>query len=291
MTTRARPGVDYYRTLGLHPEAAEEEIRRAYRRLALQWHPDRNPGDPQAEERFKEISEAYAVLIDPAKRREYDRARLAGVPGDFRHTREDLFRDLFADPRASAIFAELAREFERMGMRVDSHFFQQTLFGGRAVVTGGIFIITPLTPVFALFRLARAALRGAQAVRQVEAPAAPPLPRPRGILDRLAHAGRWLLGLPPGGVAEGVAVGEGTSPAPAAEGAVTFPLRLTRAEAAQGGRKRVTLRGDGALDEVVVTIPPGIRAGTRLRLRGKGHATPGGRPGDLYLVVEVADDS
>ena len=70
---RARADRDYYATLGLGPETSEEEIRRTYRRLALEWHPDRNPGNPRAEERFKEISEAYAVLMDPVKRRAYDR--------------------------------------------------------------------------------------------------------------------------------------------------------------------------------------------------------------------------
>jgi hypothetical protein len=156
-----REPVDYYATLGVGPGATDDEIRRAYRRLALQWHPDRNPGRPDAEERFKAISEAYAVLIDPAKRRLWEAARQRGVPGDFRPRREDLFRDLFADPRASAVFEELAREFERVGMRVDRHRFETTLGGGRVVVTGGIIIIGPWTPILGLLRFGRAALRGA----------------------------------------------------------------------------------------------------------------------------------
>src|SRR3990172_10633708 len=121
MAARTRQAKDYYGILGVHPEATADEIRKAYRRLALEWHPDRRAGDARAEERFKEISEAYAVLMDPAKRREYDGARQAGAPGAFRHSREEIFRDLFADPRASAIFEELAREFERMGMQVSRH--------------------------------------------------------------------------------------------------------------------------------------------------------------------------
>jgi len=270
---------DYYRVLGLTPEAAEEEIRRAYRRLALQWHPDRNRGDAKAEERFKEISEAYAVLIDPAKRGEYDRARQLGAPEGFRQSREEIFRDLFADPRASAIFDELAREFGRMGMRVDRQVFHQTLFGGRTVITGGVFIITPLTPVLAMLRLARAALRGARAAREVGGPEPAAVPPPRRILDRARRAGRWLLGLPPAAGAPAI-----TEPADAD---ITYPLALTRAEAAQGARKKLTLKRDGKLDEVLVTIPPGVRPGTRLRLRGKGRATPGAPPGDLYLAIEV----
>ncbi len=63
---------DYYKILGVEPTASSEEIKRAYRKLALQYHPDRNPGDKAAEERFKEIAEAYEVLADPSKRAKYD---------------------------------------------------------------------------------------------------------------------------------------------------------------------------------------------------------------------------
>lgn len=268
MAPRARFDRDYYGTLGLGPEASEEDVRKAYRRLALQWHPDRNAGDPRAGERFKEISEAYAVLVDPVKRREYDRARQIGAPSGFHHTREDLFRDLFADPRASGIFEELARELERMGMRVDRRYFQQTLFGGRTVVTGGVFIITPLTSVFGLLRLARAAIRGAR--RE-------PLPPARSLLGRLADAGRWLLGEPSAAL----------KGAPSRD--LTVQLRLSRSEAERGGQKRLTVEREDGRDELLVNIPSGVRPGTRLRLRGKGRRTPDGPPGDLYLAVDVTD--
>jgi curved DNA-binding protein len=264
--SRGRADRDYYAVLGLPPVATEEEIRRSYRRLALEWHPDRNPGNPQAAERFREISEAYAVLMDPAKRGAYDRARGAGEPGDFQASREDVFRDLFNDPRASAIFEELARELERAGLRVDRRDFERTLLGGRVVVTGGVFVISPLTPVRLLWRLGRAALRASKP---------PALPRPPGLLGRAAALGRRLLGLP------------STTPAPAGPD-VTFPLLLTASEAEQGGPKRVTLRRADGADEVLVTIPAGVRGGTRLRLRGKGRVLDGGERGDAYLVVEVA---
>ncbi len=81
---------DYYKILGVSRDARLDEIKRAYRKLALQYHPDRNPGNKQAEERFKEINEAYQVLSDPQKRARYDQlgesyARWAqsGAPGDF----------------------------------------------------------------------------------------------------------------------------------------------------------------------------------------------------------------
>jgi len=64
---------DYYEVLGVSRGASEAEIKRAYRQLAMKWHPDRNPGDPTAEAKFKEINQAYEVLKDPQKRAAYDR--------------------------------------------------------------------------------------------------------------------------------------------------------------------------------------------------------------------------
>jgi curved DNA-binding protein len=81
---------DYYKILGVERNAGEDDIRKAYRKLAMQYHPDRNPNDKQAEERFKEINEAYQVLNDPTKRSHYDRLgsdysnwQRRGAPGDF----------------------------------------------------------------------------------------------------------------------------------------------------------------------------------------------------------------
>lgn len=272
MASRRRFDRDYYATLGVPATAGDDEIRRAYRQLALRWHPDRNAGSAEAAERFKEISVAYAVLIDPVKRRDYDRARQVGAHTGYGGNREDLFRDLFADPRASAIFEELAREMQRMGLRVERNDFQQTLFGGRTVVRGTVIVVSPFTPLLALFRLGRAAMRAARGEAPAEA-----LPRRRGVVDRLAAAGRWLFGLP---AADALAPG-------AAD--VVVPLPLTAAEARTGAKKRVTLPDDGRNDDVIVTIPAGVRAGTRLRLRGKGR-TANGRRGDAYLAIEVVED-
>jgi len=84
-------GKDYYQTLGVSKSASPEEIKKAYRKLALKYHPDRNQGDKGAEAKFKDISEAYAVLSDPEKKKKYD---MFGADGfGKRFTQEDIFRD------------------------------------------------------------------------------------------------------------------------------------------------------------------------------------------------------
>ena len=95
---------DYYEVLGLNKGASESEIKSAFRKMAMKYHPDRNPGDKEAEEKFKEVNEAYGILSDPEKKSKYDQFGFAGVDpnagfggggfsggGGF----EDIFGDLF----------------------------------------------------------------------------------------------------------------------------------------------------------------------------------------------------
>jgi len=100
---------DYYKILEVSQEAGGEDIKKAYRRLALQYHPDRNPGNKEAEEKFKDINEAYEVLIHKEKRRQYDRASVLylryqeyqNTPAyrrDFGYAQENLFRGFYRDP-------------------------------------------------------------------------------------------------------------------------------------------------------------------------------------------------
>src|SRR5512142_2887516 len=91
---------DYYKSLGLEKGATADEKKKAYRKLAVQYHPDKNPGDKTAEDRFKEINEAYAVLSDPQKKAQYDQFGASGFHQRF--SQEDIFRgfdvgDIFKD--------------------------------------------------------------------------------------------------------------------------------------------------------------------------------------------------
>src|ERR1700746_2896585 len=101
---------DYYEVLGVGRTATDEEIKRSYRKLAVKFHPDKNPDDPHAEEKFKELGEAYDVLIDPDKRAAYDRFGHAafaqgggGFGGSF-HDPFDIFREVFGGGGAGGIF-------------------------------------------------------------------------------------------------------------------------------------------------------------------------------------------
>src|SRR5674536_318971 len=87
---------DYYQVLGVDKKASADEIKKAYRKLALKWHPDKNPNNKSAEEKFKKISEAYAVLSNKEKRQQYDQF---GSADQFRqqYSQEDIFRDFDLD--------------------------------------------------------------------------------------------------------------------------------------------------------------------------------------------------
>lgn len=124
--------MDYYEVLNVSREATDEEIKKAYRKLALQYHPDRNPGDHKAEEKFKEINEAYEVLGDAQKRNHYERFGSAGDMGSvfdfgFQGNFDSVFNDLFSD------FFGNQRQRQRKGSDLRYNLtieFEEAVFGG-----------------------------------------------------------------------------------------------------------------------------------------------------------------
>lgn len=271
-------GKNYYKILEIGKGANEEEIKQAYRRLALRYHPDRNPGDPRAEERFKEISEAYGVLMDREKRRRYD-SEETGFSGAYQYRQEEIFRDMFRNPQAQDLFRELSREFEKYGVRFDQRFVNRVFFGGKGIFFGGIFFGGPT-------------FGGAPFLRKFDRPSffdretrGPTLRQEEthslkeGILSRFGRKiETLLLGHAPKPIAHGKALD------------ITYHLTLTRREASSGSKIRIAYERGKTSQKLDVTIPPGTRSGSRLRLRGKGRPNlPGGAPGDLYLHIKIAD--
>jgi curved DNA-binding protein len=106
---------DYYDILGVNKKASDEEIKRAYRKMAMKYHPDRNPNKKEAEERFKEINEAYAVLSDQETRKQYDTFGAEGFRQRF--TQEDIFRGFDFDEILSGLFGGRGRRESRFGGR------------------------------------------------------------------------------------------------------------------------------------------------------------------------------
>jgi DnaJ-class molecular chaperone len=279
-------GKEYYAILGVSEHATEEELRRAYRRLALQHHPDKNPGDPRAGERFKEISEAYAVLMDQQKRRQYDAFRQAQTGADaaadgFRYSQEEIFRDLLSNPAMSSIFAEMNREFTRAGIRFDDAFVRQVFFGSRGFVFGGVFVGAPIGVLRRrASRMAVDRREGRSAIHQAWGQGALDEGQSQGLLSAIGRGLKVGFDL-----AKRLISGDPDS----ADGSpnLRYHLTITTQEAASGARKRVSfMRGD-EVEELMVAIPPGTRSGTRLRLKGKGLEGENGARGDLYLRVTV----
>lgn len=286
------PQQDYYGLLNISPDATPEEIKRAYRKLALETHPDRNPNDRNAEERFKKISEAYGVLSDTAKRSQYDQYRRLGIhqgaggyarPG-FGYSQEEIFRDFVNNRHANDVFAEMQREFQRMGFRFDDRFIHRIFFGDKTFTffwggpMGNGSIRRPGS--------AGGGYPGAGAPRGK--PEHPAVLDPKGILkeglSRLYKAGKKVGGYILDKLTRYEQVG-GQAGRKASD--VTYRLVISPREAAGGTTVEVELPHLHDGKRIAVTVPPGVKDGMKLRLKDMGRPMTGMNRGDLYILLQV----
>jgi curved DNA-binding protein len=287
---------DYYQVLNVSPEASSEEIKRAYRKLALQTHPDRNPGDARAEEHFKQINEAYGVLSDPQKRTQYDQYRNLGYqPGrtqgtGFGYSQEEIFKDFFTSGQANDVFSEMEKEFARMGMRFDPNFINNLFFGGRNIFFQG-FVFGP-----GRIRVVRYGQpHGGRPARESSEPAVDALKPGKLLLSGLsllAKAGKKAaefvlkkaLGVErvPMNREEREFLGR-------RESAPTYQIEISEEQARHGAVIQIALPRIENGKTFSVRIPAGVKPGSKLRLREMGMATPEDpqRKGDVFLEVHV----
>lgn len=264
---------DYYATLGVGREAGEDEIKKAYRRLALKYHPDRNPGDKSSEEKFKEIAEAYGVLIDRSKRSEYDMyGAEEGRNGFSRYSQEDIFRDIFSNPAMAEIFRDLENEFRKSGYRSGEGFFNDMFFRGQGVFYGRVFFSGPGgTRMYSFGNRGGAREYSAEDFEPREATVQPAVPE-----SGLKRLGKSLFSSLKGLLA------------PSAARDLTFGLVISRMDAELGREVMFTYSRGDREEPVRLKVPEGIADGTKLRLQGMGLEDPkGGPPGDLYLEINI----
>ena len=296
---------DYYQILGVSSDTPAEEIKKAYRKLALATHPDRNRQDPRAEERFKEINEAYGVLSDPEKRAQYDDHRRYGPYGPtggtgrprpgFGYSQEEILRDLFRSRHSQDLFTELQREFQRVGFRFDEGFLNNLFFGGQTIFFKGVIWTDSQGPrVFGF-----GDQKGKPKPHQTNGPQSVPVDRdrPKGLLagglSLLAKAGKRVagyllnkaLGVPDLQQAASLPKHKDEQ----AGGDVTYNLTISADQAISGGKVLVDLPHLTNGGKISVNIPTGVKTGTRLRLKNLGEhwGGTGGRRGDLYLELRV----
>jgi molecular chaperone DnaJ len=260
---------DYYQILGVAKTASQEEIKKAYRKLAIKYHPDKNPGNKEAEEKFKELSQAYEILSDTGKRSQYDQfgheafsrsgARAgAGYEGFDFHDPSDIFREVFGGAGGSGFFDEIfgGSSGRRSGghtdgsdLRFDLEIdFEEAVFGTDKKIL---------------------------------------IPRMETCADCKGN------GCAPGS-------GRKTCPACGGRGQTSvsqgfFSLRQTCRNCGGSGQiiekpcqkchGQALVRTEKTLK---IHIPPGVDTGSRLRVANEGEGgTKGGRQGDLYIIIHV----
>ncbi len=249
---------DYYELLGVGRDTGAEELKKAYRKAALRYHPDRNPGDKAAEEKFKDLSEAYQVLSDPEKRAQYDRfghaafEQGAGGPGGGFHSStnfEDIFGDIFGDFFGGGGRAGRQARGSDLSYSLEVS-FEEAAFGTEKTVS--IPRRTTCAPC--------------------QGTGAKPGTRPQTCgTCRGSGQMRFQQGF--------FTVARTCSQCGGQGAVVTDPC--TECQGAGAVRKTSNLQ---------IKIPGGVDSGSRLKLRGEGEAGPaGGIAGDLYVSIQVGE--
>jgi DnaJ-class molecular chaperone len=250
---------DYYKVLEVDKNASPKQIKEAFRKLAFQYHPDQNKGNPSAVEKMKEINEAYAVLSDPRKRGEYDRLQEQYGPNGYDRFRQSYSeRDIFRGSDINQIFEEMARAF---GFRSFNEVFRESYGQG-----------------YRTFEFRRPGIFGRGFIffgpgyRGSDRSEVLPLPNIfSGHLGKLAQSLlKKMLGIKEsrrGKDWEDV-------------------ILLTPLQVQEGARERYIHRRRSK--ELIITIPPNVKEGQKIRLKGMGaEGKEGGEPGDLYLKVKT----
>jgi molecular chaperone DnaJ len=251
---------DLYKVLGVGKNASSEEIKKAHRKLVRQYHPDRNPGDEQAEQRFKEVQAAYDVLHDPEKRKQYDRGTgpFSGQgnfnPADFGSV-SDILSNLFGNAAGGVRGrgGRTARPQSRPGRDLETEInlsFQQAVDGDQVTLT--VPTSSPCTTC------------AGTGARPGTSPRVCPQCQGRGV--EAEGQGLFSISQPCSRCGGSGAVIDDPCPTCSGSGAVRATKRYR------------------------VRIPAGVREGSRIRLPGKGEpGLRGGEAGDLYVVTHVAD--
>ncbi len=272
MPMRGGSREDYYEILGVPRNATQEEIKRAYRKLARKYHPDLNPGDKHAEEMFKKIQEAYRVLSDPKLREQYDRygtvfegsvpggGPQTGYPGGYQVFVEDFDFTDFGPETFHDIFSDFFDFLRGRRRRREAHHAERGEDITIPITIGFLDAVHGREVEIEVTRLvACVQCRGSGHAGSARSCTTC---RGSGKVTRAVGYMRFVVTCPACG-------GLGQAPGPA----------CTQCR----GRGRIP-----RTDRVRVRIPPGVESGTRLRVGGYGHeGINGGPPGDLYLVVQV----
>ncbi len=251
---------DYYQVLEVDHNTPQEKIKESYRKLAFQYHPDRNRGDPNAMERMKEINEAYAVLSDPKKRRDYDMLRERYGPNGYDRFKQTYSeQDIFRGADINQIFEEMAKAF---GFRGFDEVFKESYGPGyrtfefrRSGVFGRGFIF---------FGPGSRKSHSSEVLGSSEAFSGYGGRLTQYLLKKMLRLKRPERGRD-----------------------LQDILVLDPRQAEEGGKIRYS--HPKRQKELVVTIPSGIKEGQKIRLRGMGaEGKDSGEPGDLYLKVRIS---